>query len=88
MSIDIENITKIINQVTGLDFKPKEMWGHNGYKFSDKNEQGFSNIYITVDEAEDDMLIFNISIFEKDMQVANALKLVYPNAIMWMIRYA
>lgn len=88
MSIDIENITRIVNQVTGLDFKPKKKWGNNGYRFYDDTDAEHLDIYIGVDEVEEDILVFTISKFAQDMQLANALKLVYPNARIWMTRYA
>ena len=84
MCIDIENITKIINQVTGENLTPKKKWGDNGYRFYDDEKD--CSIYITVDEVEDDRLIFTISKFKQDIQLANALSLVYPNARMWVTR--
>lgn len=84
MCIDIESITKIINQVTGLNFTPRHKWTqNNGYRFYD--DEHF-DIYITVDEIED-VPIFTVSQFDKDMQLVNALQLVYPNARIWMTRY-
>lgn len=88
MCIDVENITKIINQVTGENLKPRKnwKWESNGYRFYDDEKD--CSIYIIVHEADDDTLIVNISKFDKDIQLANALKLVYPNARIWMTRYA
>lgn len=85
MCVDnIENITKIINQVTGLNLSPRTEWLHSGYRFHD---DAHPDIYITVNELEDDSLIVTISNFEKDMQLASALKLAYPNAKVWTIEH-
>ena len=84
MCIDIENITKIINQVTGLNLSPKCKWDSR-YRFYD--DEHF-DIYITVDEVENDVLSFTISKFDKDTELVKALKLVYPNSRIWMTRYA